>query len=269
MIHRLINWQINWMCPGIIGALVAAGIGAAGSIIAGNKSAKAAKSAASTQAAATREATAAQERALQQTRQDLQPFRQVGEGQIDPLTGLVDQQQQLATDPQAQLNFVQDNPFFNALADESQRRIFQNQAARGKVGSGETAEALQNSILLLGNDLINQQLDRSQQVFGNRLGITQLGANAAARQGQAALSTGTNIANLTTQRGNALAAGQVGAANARTQGINQAINAGLGGFSLFNQNQGSNVSEIDTSTIPDRRQLPPGTDPNIANLVQL
>lgn len=240
-------------------ALLAGGALAAGATAYGaSKSSKAAKSAAQTQSRSIDTATAEQRRATQQARSDLQPFRQAGQDQIQPLAGLVDQTQTLATDPSAQLSFVQDNPFFKALADDSQKRLFQNQAAKGKLGSGGTAEALQNSILLLGQDLINGQLNRNQQSINNRQGIMSLGQNAAAGQGGFTANAGTNISNLATARGDVQAAGQVGAANAVTGGINNLVNAGLGGYQIYQQSQNqqpvkSGLDFVDTSVIPGYR----------------
>lgn len=251
-IRRSIHKQGGWV------QLAAAAIGAGAALSGSKKSSSAAKNAAATQAGATDRATQAQERAYQQTRSDLQPFRKAGQDQIEPLSGLVDQQQKLATDPNAQASFITDNPFFTALADNAQQRLLSNAAAKGKVGSGGTAEAMQNSLLLLGRDLLDAQLNRGNQVINQRQGILQLGQNAAAGQGSAAMSAGQTIADLATQRGNATAAGQVGSANAWSQGINSAINAGLGAYDIYNQGRTGTINDlgfIDTSMLPQKRPI--------------
>ena len=107
------------------------------------------------------------------------------------------------------------------MADESQRRLLSNQAARGKVGSGGTAEALQTSLLLLGQDLLNNNISQ-------RMGLTTLGANAAAGQASATQASGNTIVDLITGKGNVLAAGEVGAANARTQGFRTSMDHAAG-----------------------------------------
>jgi hypothetical protein len=141
----------------------------------------------------------------------LQPFRQAGESALPGLTSLTN-------DQNAQKEFVTENPFFDALADEAQKRLFNNQAARGKVGSGGTAEALQNSLLLLGPQLVQQGID-------NRFRLSQLGANAAARQGSATLQTGRDISETTLGQGNAKAAGIIGSGNAIAGGIEGAASS--------------------------------------------
>lgn len=58
------------------------------------------------------------------------------------------------------------------------------------------------------------------------MNLATMGQNAAAGQGTATMQAGGTISDLLTQQGNALAAGQVGAANANTQGINNLLNLG-------------------------------------------
>jgi hypothetical protein len=170
------------------------------------------------------------------------------------LQSLVGNQQNL-TDPANQMQFIKDNPFYKLLADDAQSRLLKNQAARGKVGSGGTAEALQNSLLLLGSDLINNQFNQQNMAISNTMGITTLGQNAAAGQGTATMNTANNIGDLTTQQGNVNAAGQVGAANATAQGINSAIDAATGIYALAPNRQAVNpaLQPVDMSTIPARR----------------
>lgn len=184
-----------------------------GSLLSGGAD-KAAREAASIQSASADKAIEFQKESRDIARGDLQPFRQAGQAQLDPLSKLI-------SDPNEQLSFVQNNPFFKALADDAQSRLFSNQAAKGKVGSGGTALALQNSLLLLGQDLLTQNINQRQV-------LVNTGANAAAGQATTTQQSGSAISDLVTGQGNALAAGEVGAANARAQGINSAIKGGLG-----------------------------------------
>lgn len=161
-----------------------------------------------------REAIAETRAAREQARQDLQPFASAGR---DVLPGLTD----LVTNPQAQAAYVTQNPFYGAMADDAQRRLLNNQAARGKVGSGETAKALQNSLLLLGNDLVNQGI-------GQRQNLATLGQNAAAGQASTTVNTGAGIANTLTGIGNAQAAGIIGAQNQKAAGMQNLVGTGLG-----------------------------------------
>lgn len=165
---------------------------------------QAARDAAGIQSAAADKGIAFQKESRDLARADLEPYKKAG---ASALPGL----QNLVNDPNAQKSFIQDNPFFKALTDQATNTLFNNQAAKGKVGSGGTAEALQKSILLLGNDLVNQSI-------GQKQGLASLGANAASGQAGITQNAGNSISDLYTQQGNAQAAGTVGAANAITEG---------------------------------------------------
>ena len=178
-----------------------------------------ARDASSAQVAAADKAIAFQKESRDLARKDLEPFKDAGVNALPGLTSLIQ-------DPNAQKDFVQDNPFFKSLADESQKRIFDNGAARGKVGSGGTAEALQNSLMLLGNDLVNQSI-------GQRFSLANIGQSSAAGQANITTNAGNNISDLHTQSGNAQAAGIIGAENSRVGGIESLINAGTGIFGAY------------------------------------
>ncbi|TVM02755.1 MAG: hypothetical protein CV087_08810, partial [Candidatus Brocadia sp. WS118] len=119
--------------------------------------ANAANQIAKEQARANQAAIDAQNQALSQVRGDLQSFREAGASTVGGLTSLVN-------DPNAQKDFITSNPFYQSLAKDATDRIYANQAARGKLASGSTAQALQNSLLLLGNDLLNQNITQKQNV---------------------------------------------------------------------------------------------------------
>jgi len=160
----------------------------------------AAQQAAAIQAQAGTEAIAFQERALETTRGDLQPFRQAGTESIPLL-------QQAINDPSDR---VLNNPFYTALAEQQEQRLLSSAAARGKVGSGGTDDALTRNMLLLGNQF-------AQQDIGNLQNLSTLGANAAARTGSATQNTATSVADLMTQIANAESAGVIGEANVGAQ----------------------------------------------------
>lgn len=205
----------------------------------------------------TQDVIAANQAASETARADLAPFREAGVNALPGLSTAQDRVTSLATDPNTQASYVQDNPFFKALADDAQRRLFNNQAARGKVGSGGTAEALQNSVMLLGNSLVDQGIQREQGVFNNAYNITSLGSNAATGQANITQNTAANNANvagsgnrtivdLMTQGANAQAAGIVGAANANTTANQTGINAlaTAGGLMLSDERHKENIKFV-------------------------
>jgi len=189
---------------GIVSAVAGIG-GLAASIYQGNKAASAARKAAGAQAQSGRESIAFQKESRDLAREDLRPFKEVGQEALPGLSGMVQ-------DPNKQLEFVQDNPFFEALAGKATDTLLANQAAKGKVGSGGTAEALQNSLLLLGTDLVNQNI-------GQRQNLANLGLGAATGQAGIAQQTGQSVGQTIQGIGNAQAAGIVGGSNAQQQAL--------------------------------------------------
>lgn len=183
--------------------------------ISGITGANASKRAANAQRAAAGEAIRTQREAKDQAISGFRPF--VKEGQ-EALTGLrsgLEGVQNLVSDPNAQRDFITNNPFFEALAKRSRDDLFANQAARGKLGSGGTAEALQNSLVLLGSDLLNQNINQRLNVNTQFQNLANSGLSAASGQANTLMGAATNIGNFQTQAGNAQAAGIIGAQNAR------------------------------------------------------
>ena len=133
----------------------------------------------------------AQLKAQEIARGDLAPYRQLGQDALSPLL-------QTALEG---TKFGPDNPAY--------QQVVNSMAARGKHLSGNQLTAL--------TDYYGQvyQPQRYSQLYN----IASLGQNAAAGSGSAAMQAGANIGNLSTQMGNAQAAGYAGIANAANQGI--------------------------------------------------
>lgn len=146
----------------------------------------------------------------------LEPSAEIQERQLTDIDRLV-------SDPEAQKEFVSKNPFFTALADEAQRRLLSKEATRGKIASGGTAEALQNSILLLGEDLIGRRVERGRAIAGTTPGARLAQANIEIGKAGTAERTGVGIAEFATQEADARAAGQVGFGTAAVRGAESAV----------------------------------------------
>jgi hypothetical protein len=162
------------------------------------------------------------------------------------------------TDPQAQFDFLQNNPLFQLGLDNANTQTNQFAAARGRLSAGDTLEQLNNNALLTASPLIQQQKQSIGDLIniGQNTAINQGGilTGTAANQGnvltniansQANVLTGTaanqagvlqntaaNQGNLLTGAAASQGAGLVGAANARGAGANNILNLGaqIGGF---------------------------------------
>lgn len=164
------------------------------------------------------------QQAFNELTRQLSPF--AGQFSSEDIAGL----NELATSPEAQVNFLENNPLFDALRNQAREATFRTQSAGGALGSSGTDEILQNQFLALGNDLITQQIKRQlpllqgAQQAGTQLGIRGSGllsgiadVLASGREGSA----------------QALATGKIGEANAKAQGVRNLVNLGstvAGGF---------------------------------------
>mgnify|MGYP003678551468 CR=1 FL=1 len=149
------------------------------------------------------------------------PFAQLGQSGVD--------QSGFLTDPNAQFDFLQNNPLFQMGLDNANQQTNQMAAARGRLSGGDTMQQLNNNALLTASPLIQQQ----KQSIGNLLNI---GQNAIGNQANILQNTAMNQSNLLTGAAAAQGAGLVGAANARAQGAGNMLNfAGeLGGALIGN-----------------------------------
>ncbi len=172
-----------------------------------------------------------QEQTTETVRGDLDPFAAEG---VSAVTGLSD----LISDPDVQKDFITNNPFFKFLADDAQRRIFSNAAAKGKLGSGGTAEALQNSILLLGSDLVNKNITQRQN-------LSQLGLGAATNQANLTQIGTSNITDLITSGASTLATGKLQTESDRSQRksdqFGDVVSLGLGIIGLSDRRFKDNI----------------------------
>ena len=139
----------------------------------------------------------------------VEPFAEAGREALPDLISLV-------TDPEAQRRFIEENPFFTALAERSTRTLLQNQAAKGKVGSGETAEALQTSLVLLGSDLLSRSISQRQD-------LARLGFAGAQQAGEFGLRAAGAEAGTLAQIGATAATGIIGARQAETEATEQVV----------------------------------------------
>ncbi len=165
------------------------------------------------------EAAGVQATAAEEASGLLDPFQQLGQQGLD--------QSQFLTDPQAQFDFLQNNPLFQASLDNANTATNKLAAARGRLSAGDTFQQLSNNTLLAASPLIQQQ----KQSIGDLLNF---GSNTAANQ-----------ANLRTDRGAALAGGIVGGQNSRAAGFNNILNLGgqiAGAFAGVPPGVGSGVA---------------------------
>jgi len=198
--------------PGPVAAIAgSAAVGAASSIIGGNKQAKAAKKAAKEQRRATEATIAQQERALERQTGLQEPFRQTG------VNALADYGTASQYTPFGMEQFQAD-PGYQFRMSEGLKALERSAASRGILQSGGTLK----DITRFGQDAASQEYQNAfQRYLTERQARLQpleyrIGLGQAAASGQAANvgSTATNVGGLMTSLGDIRAAGTMGQANA-------------------------------------------------------
>jgi len=140
----------------------------------------------------------ATEAATQQALGFLDPLQQVGQQGIE--------QAGFLTDPQAQFDFLQQNPLFQMSLDQAQTQTQNLAAARGRLSAGDTLQQLSQNVLLSAQPLIAQQK-------GSISDLLNLSSGTATAQANTAIGQGSNLTNLLTSSGDVGAAGIVSSAN--------------------------------------------------------
>ena len=185
--------------------------------LSGKTAAEAAQQAGEIQAGAGRNAADFATRKGNEAGALLNPFINIGKGGVN--------QAGFLTDPNAQFDFLQNNPLFQLGLDNANTQTLQSAAARGRLSAGDTLQQLNQNALLAASPLIQQQ----KQSIGDLLTI---GQNAALNKGSVLQNTAANRGNLLTGAAAAQAGGIVGAENARSQGQENLLNLGgqIAGF---------------------------------------
>lgn len=182
-------------------------------------------------------AIAAQDRGLSAIRSDFQPFLDAGRVTIEGLTDLVN-------NPEAQKDFILNNPFFDAIANETERRLLANQAAKGRVGTGETQLELRDRLLAAGNQLLDTAINQ-------RLAVVGVGERATTSVAQAELNRANAVTDIEAAVGDSLATlvqqSSVNRANLRTTAARDIAD--------LSATRGTRLAETETGAARDLAQI--------------
>jgi hypothetical protein len=204
----------------VVGSAVVGGVASS----AASKSAS--KKAANAQTQSAEAGIAEQQRQFDAIQELLKPYSEAGAGALGAQQNLLGLNGNTAQ--ASAIQALQQSPQFTSLLQQGENSILQNASATGGLRGGNTQAALAQFSPALLAQTINDQYSR----LG---GITSLGQNAAAMQGNAGMQTGNNISNLlgqigASQAGNALAQGQATAGMWNSMAGGVGTYAGMGGF---------------------------------------
>ncbi len=199
----------------VVGATVAA------SAYSASQSKKAAGKAADAQSEASEAGIAEQKRQYDKMVELLSPYVRSGTAALEAQQGILGLNGQGAQE--RAIRGIEGSEYFKSTARQGENAILQNASATGGLRGGNTQGALAQFRPQLLNQLVQQQ-------YQNLGGITSLGQNAAAQQGNAGMQSAANIGNLLSQSGAAQAGGILGAQQAQNQFIGNLV--GLGGAAI-------------------------------------
>lgn len=202
-------------------------IGAVGSIVGGRQERKAISRASDQQAAAYEMGIEEQRRQFDALQELLKPYVTGGQTAFreqQKLLGLGTPEEQAAAIAQ-----LEQSPMMKALVQKGENALLQNASATGGLRGGNTAAALAQFRPQMLAQLIEGQ-------FSKLGGLSSLGANSAAMQGNTGMNMASNIGNLLGQIGSARSGATLSRSASSRQGISDLLGlAGnvVGGFGGF------------------------------------
>lgn len=191
-----------------------------GSVISSRSQSKAANRAADAQQQSAQAGIDEQRRQFDTIQQMMTPFVTAGTNALGAQQGLIGLNGPEAQ--QAAINQLQQSPMFQSMLQQGNNSILANAAATGGLRGGNTQAALAQFSPQLLAQTINDQYSR----LG---GLTSVGQNAAALQGNAGMQTGNAVANLMQQQGAAQAGAYLSQGRATSNMVN-GIMQGIGSF---------------------------------------
>jgi hypothetical protein len=200
-------------------------------------SSKASKSAANTQAGAAAAATDAEERMFERQIELQEPFREAGlkgQNRLMELLGLDGDKKAADYGKYASAEFTpaqftaNQDPGYAFRMSEGMKALDRTAAARGGLVSGSALKGAQRFGQSLASDEYQNAFNRYQTTRTNTLNpfasLSGVAQSASNTMGTAAGNFGQQMGSNIIGAGNAAAAGQVGQANAFSQGLGQGIN---------------------------------------------
>lgn len=155
---------------------------------------------------ASKKAEAVELSALDEAKEETRRAAAEGQAFLEPFGSLGTQgveQAGFLTDPQAQFDFLQNNPLFNLGLENLNRQTQTSAASIGRLSAGDTLQRLTDNALVAAQPLIQDQ----KQSIGD---ILNLGSGIARSQANTALGLGSDVSSLIQNRGDVLAGGIAG-----------------------------------------------------------
>jgi hypothetical protein len=228
-----------------IGIGPALALGAGGSLLGGIIGASGAKSAASTQAGATQLGILTQINEFQNIAKLMQPYQGTGVSGVNQLARDIPGLTKPFNPTMADLQATPGYQFTLNQGEQAVANAYSGQGLGAGVTKGGTAmtpsgpgakgaiQYAENLASTTFQQMFSNYLAQNSQIFNMEMGQATLGEGATAALGGVGQNMANTVSGLTSAGGAALAAGQMGSANALAQGITGAT-GGIQNFALLN-----------------------------------
>lgn len=202
--------------------------------LSGQNAANASLQAASMQQQAANYSANLQHQQFLQMQANLEPYMQLGTQAMPQLMQMINNGGFQFNPTQAQL---EQTPGYQFTLQQGLKGVDNSMSAKGLNLSGAQMKGIDQYNTGLASNTYQQQyqnaLQQYQTNYGNLANLLSIGQNAAAGVGNAGLQNASNIGNTIMSGANAGAAGQIGAANATTQGSQNLLGAGLAALAFL------------------------------------
>ena len=223
--------------------IAAAGIAAAGTMVASKKGSDAQKSAARTQANSAASAEQGLQNRFDFTNQLMNPFYQMGAGNIGKLNMMANQD----FNREQMLSDYYKGGEYAMMNDQAMRNVNAMNEASGNVGTSAGVNALAAVAPQLGQNYLGTMYAQQQDKFNQLNSLVGTGQNAAAMQGSNAMQMGSQSAGIQQNLGNNLAASQMAQGQNQSNMIGNLAGIAANAYMNYNSPQQSSQGSINPS----------------------
>lgn len=149
-----------------------------------------------------------QDKAMNQSREGynnavnwVSPYEQAGRSALEGLKGIAGQ----PIDRNASLAEYFASPEYQMMGDQARNQILRSSQATGGLGSTATGNLLSSIAPTLGQNYLTDMTNQQQNMYGQLMGLSGFGAEAANALGNYAIGQGNNMAGMYQQKGQIMA----------------------------------------------------------------
>lgn len=162
------------------------------------------------------------------------PYEQAGRTALEGLKGIAGQ----PIDRNASLAEYFASPEYQMMGDQARNQVLRSAQATGGLGSTATGNLLSSIAPTLGQNYLADMTNQQQNMYGQLMGLSGFGAEAANALGNYAIGQGNNMAGMYQQKGQIMA-GKAAIPWQTAASANYSVGKGFGDLFSVNGDTGS------------------------------